>query len=51
MALRIRVSMSAIGSDVILAPPFPLPARLDHAGDLSGERQLAEANPAKTELA
>src|ERR1035437_4023845 len=50
-AFRIRVSMSAIGSDVILASPFLLPTRLDHARDLPGEGQLAKTNPAKTKLA
>jgi len=50
-ALRILVNMSAMGSDVILASPFPLPARLDHAGNFSGESELAKTNPAETELA
>src|SRR5580704_13750174 len=45
-ALRMRVSMSAIGS-VIMGSP----ARLDHARDLAAERQHAQANPAQLELA
>src|SRR5580704_4011084 len=44
-ALRMRVSMSAIGS-VIMGSP----ARLDHAGDFSTEREESEANTAKLEL-
>src|SRR4051794_27057745 len=47
IALRIRVRKSAIGSVMIV----PLPARLDHAGDVAVQRQLAEADPAKLELA
>jgi hypothetical protein len=45
-ALRMRVSMSAIGS-VIMGSP----ARLDHARDLAAEREHPETNPAKLELA
>src|SRR5579875_162329 len=48
LALRMRVSMSAIGS-VSTAPP--LPARLRHAGDRTLVRQLAQADPAEAELA
>src|ERR1700683_5291725 len=44
-ALRMRVSMSAIGSVIIGSP-----ARLDHAGDLAPEREHAKANTAKLEL-
>src|SRR5947209_19048659 len=47
IALRTRVRKSAIGSVMIV----PLPARLDHAGDVAIQRQLAEADPAKPELA
>src|SRR5258708_25983799 len=52
-ALRMRVSMSAIGSDVVIPglPPRSLPAALHHAGDLSRERQVAEANAAQLEFA
>src|SRR5579884_4498955 len=46
-ALRIRVSMSAIGSVSIAA--F-LPARLDHAGNLAGQRPQPEADAAELEL-
>src|SRR5262245_40961840 len=45
---RTRVSMSAMGSYMFIG--FPLPARLDHAGDVAGQRQLAEADPAHLEL-
>src|SRR5882672_11607283 len=45
LALRTRVSMSAIGSLRI-----PLPARLQDARNLALERQLAEAEPAHLEL-
>src|ERR1017187_4327357 len=54
MALRTRVSMSAMGSLVILALQRFLwvsPARLRDAGDLPVQRQLAEAQPADAELA
>src|SRR5690348_1518937 len=47
IALRTRVSMSAIGSLVISL----LPASLDHAGDLAVEGELAEAQAADAELA
>src|SRR5580658_2132467 len=53
-ALRMRVSISAIGSDVVIPnlPPasFPwafLPTGLHHAGHFSGQRQLAETDPAQ----
>src|SRR5450432_2619153 len=46
-ALRIRVSMSAIGSEIFIG----LPARLRHAGQLAQERALAEADPAQREAA
>src|SRR5205823_13205011 len=48
-ALRIRVSMSAIGS-VSISPPL-LPARLRHAWDHALVSELAEADPAEAELA
>src|ERR1035438_7120252 len=54
MALRSRVSMSAIGSLVIPALQLFLwlsPARLRDAGDFPVQRQLAEAQPADAELA
>src|SRR4026207_1904773 len=46
LALRMRVRKSATGSRTI-----GLPARLDHAGHLALERELAEADPAGLELA
>src|ERR1039458_3394191 len=54
MALRTRVSMSAIGSLVIPALQLFLwlsPARLRDAGDFPVQCQLAEAQPADAELA
>src|SRR3954464_13280698 len=47
MALRMRVSISAIGSVIVL----PLPARLHDAGDVTAERELTEAQTAQPELA
>src|SRR5436190_7292800 len=45
LALRMRVSMSAIGSVCML-----LPARFGHAGDLAFVREVAQADPAEAEL-
>src|SRR6187397_1886625 len=45
LALRMRVSMSAIGSVCM-----SLPARFGHAGDLALVRELAQAELAKAEL-
>src|SRR5580698_10717364 len=53
-ALRIRVSMSPIGSDVPIVTSFatsPLPTRLDHDGNLTGQGELPETDPAYIELA
>src|SRR6185369_10100364 len=47
-AFRIRVSISAIGSVIALEPS--LPAALRHAGDVTLERELAEAQAAQGEL-
>src|SRR4029079_14540049 len=44
-ALRIRVSMSAIGSVLIKSP-----ARPDHARELSAEREHSEADSAQLEV-
>src|SRR5579871_5360349 len=44
-ALRIRVSMSAIGSVI-----FPLPAALRHARDVAFQGELPEAETAEREL-
>src|SRR6185437_8241491 len=50
-ALRIRVSMSAIGSVVIYCPyVFSLPAGLRHARDFALERKPAEADAAHFEF-
>src|SRR5580698_1295650 len=46
VALRMRVSMSAMGS-VIMGSP----TRLDHAGDLPAKREHSEADSAQLELA
>src|SRR6476646_2756988 len=47
LALRMRVSMSAMGSVVMQSP---LPARLRHAGDHARVRELAQADAAQPEL-
>src|SRR3954447_23471551 len=51
LALRIRVSMSAIGSVIVIAEPPPSPARLRHAGQLAGVRHLPDADAAQPEVA
>src|SRR5579859_5211117 len=53
MPLRMRVSISAIGSVMFIAQTLlaALPARLRHARQLATERQLAEADAANAELA
>src|SRR5438132_6671344 len=48
-ALRMRVSMSAIGSVMLMWSL--LPAGFADAGDHAGERQLPETNPAQSETA
>src|SRR6187549_1819523 len=48
-ALRIRVSMSAMGSLMLIWGL--LPARLDHAGDLAAHRDLADLVAREAELA
>src|SRR3954468_15926261 len=45
LPLRMRVSMSAIGSEIFIG----LPARLRHAGQLAQQRALAEADAAQPE--
>src|SRR5690606_35995010 len=50
LALRMRVSMSAMGSVMVMCR-LPSPARLGHAGQLAGVGQLAQADPAQPELA
>src|SRR5688572_11972902 len=52
LAFRSRVSMSAMGSDiVIVCSSLPSPARLLHARHLAGVGQLPQAHPAQAELA
>src|SRR5579875_3748444 len=50
LALRTRVSMSAIGSVMVIGARLLSPARLRDAGDLAGVHQLAQADPAQAEL-
>src|SRR5271170_4182877 len=49
LALRIRVSMSAMGSVIVMS--VLLPTRLSHAGDLTGVHHLTQADTAQAELA
>src|ERR1051325_930318 len=48
-ALRMRVSMSAMGSLMLIS--CLLPARLDHSGDLAAHRDLADLVAREAELA
>src|SRR5262245_22023002 len=50
LALRMRVSMSAIGS-VIVIVRLPSPARLRDTGHFAGVHHLAQADAAEPELA
>src|SRR4051794_40815246 len=50
LALRTRVSMSAMGSVMVMVRASS-PARLGHAGDLPCVRHVSEADPAQLELA
>src|SRR5574338_1112482 len=50
LALRMRVSMSAIGSVMVMVATSS-PARLGHARDLPGVDHVAQADPAELELA
>src|SRR4051812_3212715 len=50
LALRMRVSMSAMGSVMVIVG-LPSPARLGDARDLAGVHELAQAEPAQPELA
>src|SRR5579864_9122395 len=50
IALRTRVSMSAMGSVVIVLLLRLLPARFDHARNLAIERELPEAQAANAEF-
>src|SRR5580704_2922441 len=49
-ALRIRVSMSAMGSVIVMSAALPSPARLGHAGDLPRMDHDAQADPAQPEF-
>src|ERR1017187_4840726 len=51
IALRTRVSMSAIGSLVIILLLYFLPASLGHTRNLAIEGEFAEAQAANSELA
>src|SRR5262245_17799123 len=48
-ALRMRISMSATGSLMLI--DISLPARLDHAGHLALEREIAQLVASQSELA
>src|SRR5205085_9169797 len=48
-AFLMRVSMSAIGSCMLIRSP--LPARLDDAGHFAAQREIAQLVPAEAELA
>src|SRR6185503_10059129 len=48
-AFRMRVSMSATGSVMLMRGSLS-PAGFAHAGDVPLERELAEADPAQSEL-
>src|SRR4051794_9753277 len=50
LPLRMRVSMSAMGSVIVIASP-PSPAGLRHARHLTGVHHLAKTDPAQAELA
>src|SRR5215210_1393317 len=53
-ALRIRVSRSAMGSVMLIesfSPSRPLPARLDHAGQIALQRQIPQVDATQPELA
>src|SRR3974390_758796 len=49
LAFLMRVSMSAIGSVIVMAAP--LPTRLRHAGNLAGVHHRPQADTAQSELA
>src|SRR3954447_17738474 len=50
LPLRIRVSMSAMGSVIVIGAP-PSPARLRHTGYLTRMREVAQTDSAQPELA
>src|SRR5271165_2978365 len=47
LAFRMRVSMSAIGSVIVMVCRLPSPAGLRHAGDLTGVDHHPQADPAQ----
>src|ERR1700691_4847453 len=51
LALRIRVSMSATGSVIVMSAFLPSPARLGDAGDLPRVHHDAQTDPTQAELA
>src|SRR6266702_3268953 len=51
LALRIRVSMSAMGSTMVTVAVLLSPARLGHAGHLAVVHHLPKTDPAQPELA
>src|SRR5664280_294082 len=51
LAFRIRVSMSAIGSVIVIVRRLLSPTGLRHAGDLTGVDHHPQADPAQAELA
>src|SRR4051794_23156098 len=50
LPLRIRVSMSAMGSVMVIRLPPPSPAGLRHARHLAGMDHLPKTDPAQPEL-
>src|SRR5262245_2895899 len=50
-ALRIRASMSEMGSLVMRGSRGFSPTRLDHAGELPAQGELPEAHPAESKVA
>src|SRR5580658_9191441 len=50
LALRMRVSMSAMGSVIVMGAFLPSPAGLGDAGDLPGVDHDAQADPAQAEF-
>src|SRR5664279_2652776 len=51
LAFRIRVSMSAMGSVIVIVGRLLSPTGLRHAGDLTGVDHHSQADPAQAELA
>src|SRR3954449_12465662 len=51
LPLRMRVSMSAIGSVIVIVGAPPSPACLGHAGHFAGVRKVAQADSTQPELA